>query len=208
MPEDGVRKTETEGTYMAKSISHAQWFLGSYCLGMKLRSLRTRKRMTLARLSAETGLSAALLSKLETDRMTPTLATMATLCRVYGVGLGYFFRDPETHSLSITRRVAAQGQGRTADTGEVIHLNPGTENRKIEACVVNLAAGPTVPLPWTNSVQVLLAHVLDGRLLLDLGGLRETLETGDCASLESDLPVSWSAAGKTGCRVLVVMPAS
>ena len=56
---------------MGKSVSYAQWSLEPYCIGMKLRALRTQKRLTLARLAAETRLSTALLSKLETDRMVP-----------------------------------------------------------------------------------------------------------------------------------------
>ena len=58
---------------MTKTVSYAQWSLEPYCIGQKLRSLRTQKRLTLSRLAAETGLSTALLSKLETDRMIPTL---------------------------------------------------------------------------------------------------------------------------------------
>jgi len=76
---------------MAKTITYAQWALESYCIGLKLRTLRTQKRLTLARLAAETGLSTALLSKLETDRMIPTLPTLATISRVYGVGMTHFF---------------------------------------------------------------------------------------------------------------------
>jgi hypothetical protein len=37
--------------------------------------------------------------------MTPTLPTLARLCKVYGVGLGYFFSDEQHHSLAITRKV-------------------------------------------------------------------------------------------------------
>ena len=77
---------------MAKTASYAQWSLEPYCIGMKLRALRSQKRLTLARLAAETGLSTALLSKLETDRMIPTLPTLATISRVYGVGMSHFHR--------------------------------------------------------------------------------------------------------------------
>jgi len=49
---------------MTKTVSYAQWALEPYCIGMKLRSLRTQKRLTLSRLAAETKLSTALLSKL------------------------------------------------------------------------------------------------------------------------------------------------
>src|SRR5580693_6446408 len=109
------RHTRTWESSMAKEVSRARWSLESYSIGMKLRDLRTRKRLTLARLAAETGLSTALLSKLETDRMIPTLPTLATICRVFGVGLSYFFAEPARHSLSITRRAHLQGNGRGAE---------------------------------------------------------------------------------------------
>ena len=189
---------------MVKTISHGQWFLAPYCIGMKLRSLRTEKRLTLARLSAETGLSTALLSKLETDRMMPTLATLATICRVYGVGLGHFFHETTEHSLSVTRKVSSQGRGRSTDVGNIIPLNPGVANRKMDACVVDLAPGAAAAEPKMRDAGARLVYVLDGRLHLDVGGMRETLETGDCAYLESDMPLAWSAAGKHRSRLLTV----
>ena len=84
--------------------SYARWSLEPYSIGMKLRSLRTQKHLTLSRLAVETGLSTALLSKLETDRMIPTLPTLANICRVYGVGLSFFFSDAAKHTLAITRK--------------------------------------------------------------------------------------------------------
>lgn len=86
---------------MTSSQSHPHGLLAPYCIGAKLRSLRLNKRLTLARLAEETGLSTALLSKLETDRMVPTLATLATICHVYGVGLGHFFCDAVEGSRSV-----------------------------------------------------------------------------------------------------------
>jgi transcriptional regulator with XRE-family HTH domain len=191
---------------MVKAVSHAQWFLTPYCIGMKLRSLRTEKRLTLARLSTETGLSTALLSKLETDRMVPTLSTLATICRVYGVGLGHFFCEPTEHTLSVTRKVSSQGRGRSTDSSNRIPLNPAVPGRRMDACLVDLAAGATAGEPRISDDGALLVYVLDGRLNLDVGGMRETLEAGDCAYLESDLPLAWGAAGKNRCRLLTVTP--
>jgi transcriptional regulator with XRE-family HTH domain len=193
---------------MAKEVSHSQWFLAPYCIGMKLRSLRTEKRLTLARLAAETGLSTALLSKLETDRMVPTLPTLATICRIYGVGMGHFFSEPVEHSLSVTRKVSSQGRGRSTDSAISIPLNPGSPDRKMEACLVDLTPGAAAAEPEIHADGALLVYVVDGRLHLDVGGMRETLEAGDCAYLESDLPLAWGAAGKQRCRLLTVTPKS
>ena len=47
--------------------------LGRYSIGEKLRTLRLRKSMGLVELGKHTGLSAALLSKLERGKLFPTL---------------------------------------------------------------------------------------------------------------------------------------
>lgn len=190
---------------MSKPQSHPQWFLTPYCIGAKLRSLRTEKRLTLAALATETSLSTALLSKLETDRMLPTLSTLATICRVYGVGLGHFFCDPTEHRLSITRNVSGQGRGRSPEEGTRVPLNPSVANRKLDAAMVHLPSGSRAPDISSSAERARLVYVLDGQLHLDVGGLRETLAAGDCAYLESDLPATWGAAGAEDCRLLTVV---
>jgi transcriptional regulator with XRE-family HTH domain len=127
---------------MAKNV-YAQWSLESYCIGMKLRSLRTQKRLTLARLATETGLSTALLSKLETDRMVPTLPTLATISRVYGVGMSYFFAEPARHTLSITRKALFGAHERITEQVKITPLNAveeGTRRAAAEAEAPDAAA--------------------------------------------------------------------
>jgi len=192
---------------MAKPETPENWFLAPYCIGMKLRSLRTQKRLTLARLAVETGLSTALLSKLETDRMIPTLTTLATICRVYGVGLAYFFAEPTQHTLAVTRKVASQGRGRNPETGSRVPLHASIPNPLMDASLIELTPGSAANEPRPAAKKAVLVYVLDGRLHLDVGGMRETLDSGDCVYLESDLPLAWNAAGKQACRLLSVTTA-
>src|SRR5438445_13314088 len=67
--------------------------LGRYSIGEKLRTLRLRKSLGLVELGKHTGLSAALLSKLERGKLFPTLPTLLRIAMVFGVGLDYFFTD-------------------------------------------------------------------------------------------------------------------
>src|SRR5882672_12295938 len=67
--------------------------LERYAIGEKLRALRLRKSMGLVELAKHTGLSAALLSKLERGKLFPTLSTLLRIAMVYSVGLEYFFTD-------------------------------------------------------------------------------------------------------------------
>jgi transcriptional regulator with XRE-family HTH domain len=192
---------------MSKIISYARWSLEPYCIGLKLRTLRTQKRLTLSRLAAETGLSTALLSKLETDRMIPTLPTLATISRVYGVGMGHFFGEPSRHTLSITRKAHLQGDSRGSESAKVLPLNPVVEGARLVAQMVEFpSAGAAIGLEGLHETSGLV-YVLEGKLQLDAGGMHELLDAGDCAYVESEMTLAWSAAGKHRCRVLAVFPA-
>ncbi|MBZ5720080.1 MAG: helix-turn-helix domain-containing protein, partial [Acidobacteriia bacterium] len=79
--------------------------LRPYALGEKLRSLRLRKSMGLVELGKHTGLSAAMLSKLERGKLFPTLPTLLRIALVFGVGLEYFFTDErKRHVVAIARK--------------------------------------------------------------------------------------------------------
>ena len=193
---------------MSKTVSYAQWSLEPYCIGMKLRSLRTQKRLTLARLATETGLSTALLSKLETDRMIPTLPTLATISRIYGVGMSYFFAEPARHTLSITRKAHLEGDGRGPEPVKVTPLNAMGENSRLVAQMIEFSPGAASSAADCFRETSGVIYVLEGALQLDAGGMQEVLEAGDCACLESEMALAWSAADKNRCRVLAVLPGS
>ncbi len=191
----------------SKSATTSNWSLEPYCIGVKLRLLRTQKKLTLSRLATETGLSTALLSKLETDRMIPTLPTLAAISRVYGVGLSYFFSEPSRHRLSITRRALLEGDGRGQEPVKTIPLNVVKEDTRLVAQVIEFpAAGAASAIEGFQDTSAFL-YVLDGKLKLDAGGLHETLAAGDCACVESQMELAWSADGKGRCKILAVFSA-
>ncbi len=193
---------------MSNPVTYAQWSLEPYCIGMKLRALRTQKRLTLARLAAETGLSTALLSKLETDRMIPTLPTLATICRVYGVGMSHFFCEPDRHVLSITRKAHLEGGARGPEQVKAIPLNSPASSSGLSAEMVEVPAGASDAFSDAYSRDTCgLVYVIEGSLQLSAGGLREVLEAGDCVFIETRMPLMWNAAGKHPCRVIAVRPA-
>jgi transcriptional regulator with XRE-family HTH domain len=191
---------------MANGPSYARWSLEPYSIGMKLRSLRTQKHLTLSRLAVETGLSTALLSKLETDRMIPTLPTLANICRVYGVGLSHFFTDAAKHTLAITRKAHLVGNGRGQETVKQIPLHVLAQNARLEARLIEYPPGTTGAVSEVGHSVCSVVYVLEGKLHLDSGGMHEVLETGDCAYIDSDMAIAWSAGGTDRCRALVVTP--
>src|SRR6187402_3119279 len=65
--------------------------LNDYGIGAKIRALRLKKKIGLVDLGKHTGLSPALLSKIERGRLFPTLPTLLRIALVFGVGLEFFF---------------------------------------------------------------------------------------------------------------------
>ena len=67
--------------------------LQQYAVGPKIRSLRQKKKLGLVQLGAHTGLSPAMLSKIERGQVFPTLPTLLRIALVFGVGLEHFFTE-------------------------------------------------------------------------------------------------------------------
>src|SRR6187401_2819067 len=65
--------------------------LNEYAIGAKIRALRLKKKMGLVELGKHTGLSPALLSKIERGHLFPTLPTLLRVALVFSVGLEFFF---------------------------------------------------------------------------------------------------------------------
>ena len=68
--------------------------LERYAIGPRIKALRLKKKLGLVQLAAHTGLSSAMLSKIERGQMFPTLPTLLRIAMVFGVGLDHFF-SPE-----------------------------------------------------------------------------------------------------------------
>lgn len=177
--------------------------LESYSIGLKLRALRNEKRLTLARLASETGLSTALLSKLETDRMIPTLPTLAKICRVFGIGLSHFFAEGREHSLAITRKAHILDRAR-GESLQTIPLHLPTATGRMVARIIDFPRDFTARADESGQRTELVAYVLTGALRLISAGAQDVLETGDCVVLDTEGSVIWGAAGDSRCRALIV----
>src|SRR3954463_6298561 len=79
--------------------------LERYRIGPKIRALRSKKQMGLVQMGEHTGLSAAMLSKIERGQLFPTLPTLLRIAMVFGVGLDHFFVDDrERPQVAVARK--------------------------------------------------------------------------------------------------------
>jgi len=183
---------------------HSDTLLGSYSIGLKLKALRREKGLSLARLGAEVGLSTALLSKLESERMIPTLPTLAKISHAYGVDLSFFFSDVQHHSSALTRRAHMLDDRREQSIVKTTPLHlPRAESKQVSK-LIDLPGGATVTLSEPAKRAEFTAHVLEGNLRVNSAGSEERLSAGDCKVFDTDAAVLFTAE-EPRCRVLAVV---
>jgi transcriptional regulator with XRE-family HTH domain len=183
--------------------------LGHYAIGDKLRALRLKKKIGLVELGRHTGLSAAMLSKVERGKLFPTLPTLLRIALVFSVGLEYFFSDDQKrHVVAIVRRAQRKRFPERPDGRDISFyfesLDFAAVERKLNAYHAEfqpLQPGKARPHHHTG---VEFLSVLRGKLELHIGTEDHILESGDSIYFDSSLPHSYRRVSQKACSAIVV----
>jgi transcriptional regulator with XRE-family HTH domain len=186
--------------------------LGRYSIGEKLRDLRLRKNMGLVELGRHTGLSAALLSKLERGKLFPTLPTLLRIALVFGVGLEYFFTDErKRRTVGIVRRGERLKFPERPGTQDVPYyfecLDYRATERKLSAFLAEFQELPAEKVKPHQHAGVEFLYVLKGTLLLKIAGDEYVLDAEDAIYFDSAVQHSYRRRGSKSCTgVIVTVP--
>ena len=186
--------------------------LRPYQIGPKLRALRLKKSMGLVELGKHTGLSPALLSKLERDKLYPTLPTLLRIAMVFSVGLDHFFTDEsKRHVVSIVRndeRIRLPERPTASDIAYHFEsLDFKCNERNTNAYLADFeAVDPGRLRPHQHPGSEFL-HVLKGKLGLKVGINEYELDAGDSVYFDPRVPHTYRRIGKTPCRAMIVTAA-
>lgn len=183
--------------------------LDRYAIGAKMRALRLRKKMGLVELGQHTGLSPALLSKLERGKMFPTLPTLLRFAMVFSVDLEYFFVDHrKLPALTIIRRSSRQQFPEGPELPDpCYHFESLTFPVSEPKCQAYLATFHPVasgkPRPHEHP-GVEIIFVLSGELGVTIEATEHTLEQEDAMYFDAAVPHSYRRLGGATCTALVV----
>lgn len=181
-----------------------------YAIADKLRTLRLRRSMGLAQLAEHTGLSAAMLSRLENGRLLPTLPTLTRIALVFNVGLDYFFSDPrKRHTVAIVRRserevLPSDPKSSTAVPWHFESLDFRVNERKLNGYLAHFHPVPAESLTSHFHPGVELLYVIEGKLEINVGVETHTLSAGDSIYLDSMQKHSYRSLSKSPCTAIVV----
>jgi transcriptional regulator with XRE-family HTH domain len=183
--------------------------LGDYAIGDKLRALRLKKKMGLVELGRHTGLSAAMLSKVERGKLFPTLPTLLRIALVFSVGLEYFFSDDQKrHVVAIVRRAQRKRFPERPDGRDISFyfesLDFAAVERKLNAYYAEFQPLQPGKARLHHHTGVEFLSVLRGKLELHIGTEDHILESGDSIYFDSSLPHSYRRVSQKPCSAIVV----
>lgn len=183
--------------------------LSRYSIGEKLRTLRLRKSLGLVELSKHTGLSAALLSKLERGKLFPTLPTLLRIALVYGVGLDYFFTDERKRRVvSVVRKTERVRFPERPGAQDVPYyfecLDYRATERRLSAYIAEFEEISLEKLKPHQHAGVEFIYVMKGALILKIASEEIQLEAEDAIYFDSAVQHSYRRRGSKACSGIIV----
>jgi transcriptional regulator with XRE-family HTH domain len=183
--------------------------LDAYAIGEKVRALRLKKKLGLVELGKHTGLSPALLSKIERGRLYPTLPTLLRIALVFSVGLEFFFAGAREKPLVEVVRKAdrlrlPERPGLRDAAFQFESLDYPVSERRFNSYYAEFAPVAEDHVRRHDHPGVEFIYVLRGTLVVHVLADEHRLGAGDSIYFDATLSHGYRRVGATPCAAIVV----
>ena len=183
--------------------------LNDYAIGARIRALRLKKKIGLVDLGKHTGLSPALLSKIERGRLFPTLPTLLRVALVFGVGLEYFFAGArEKPLIAVTRRNQRVELPERAGARDAAYhfasLDYAATERRFNSYYAEFLPTSPEKLRPHDHAGVEFIYVIRGTLSVHMNGEEHVLEAGDAMYFDATISHAYRRSAGRSCSAVVV----
>lgn len=173
-------------------------------IATRLLALRQAQALSLAELAERSGVSKAMISKVERAQSSPTAVLLGRLAAGLGVPLAQLLTEEKEQPQRLRTR-AEQEIWRDPKAGylrrQVAERHAGGG---VELVEVELPCSAQVDYPrWSGKPYRQCLWMLEGALRVDYGDERFELAPGDCLDFGVDRPLVFKALGRTACRYLL-----
>jgi len=187
----------------------SQKIMGEINLGQKLKELRLKNNLTLQELAISSGLSTALLSKVENDIITPPIPTLWKIAKTLNINIGFFFREDseEAKDYVITKHNKRKIVYREGSKHGYVYesLAYGKKNVIMEPFVVTLTQENRRGGELFSHEGEELVYVIEGSVEFILEDKSFVLEKGDSVYFNSYLKHRLAAAKGDSAKTLQVI---
>ncbi|MFJ3771883.1 helix-turn-helix domain-containing protein [Streptomyces sp. NPDC090075] len=182
-------------------------------IAARVRTERERRRWTLAQLADASGVSPAMISRIERGESSPTAVVLGKLSAAFQLSVASLLALAEGTQDAPESAVDTPGVRRGADAAEWRDPGTGYRRRQItgprfpaEIAEIRLPAGARVPYPAAAFAFVRqLVWVLDGRLTFHDGDTVHELAAGDTIELGAPVERVFANTTDAECRYAVVL---
>jgi transcriptional regulator with XRE-family HTH domain len=169
-------------------------------IARRLKDERTRRNWTLDDMAQRTGVSKAMLSKLERCEASPTAALLGRISGALGMTLSTLLATGE-HPRSRLVRAAEQGTWQDPQTGYVRRQVSPLTDLPVQLVEVALPAGAEVAFPASAYAFIgQFIWMLSGALEFVEGGHVHRLAKGDCLELGPPADCTFRKPSRAACR--------
>lgn len=166
---------------------------------------RTTRGWSLAELAERSGVSKAMISKIERGEASPTATLLGRLSGAFGLTLSTLLARAEDGGSRLLR-VADQPQWRDPASGYLRRQVSPRSDLPLELIRVELPAGASVTFPASSYTFIRqLIWVLKGKLTFIEGESVHEMEPGDCLLLGPPMECTFKARGREPCVYLVTV---
>lgn len=151
-------------------------------IAIRVRELRTAQALTLDDLANRSGVSRAMISRIERGEASPTAQLLAKLCSALGTTLSALFASGSNDASPLARR-AQQRLWRDPESGYLRRsVSPEGVGSPVDIVEVEFPPGARVVFERQSMDRGITQHLwlFSGRLDLTMESGRQVLEAGDC----------------------------
>ncbi|MFJ5777088.1 helix-turn-helix domain-containing protein [Streptomyces sp. NPDC093094] len=183
-------------------------------IAARVRTERERRGWTLAQLADASGVSQAMISRIERGESSPTAVVLGKLSAAFQLSVASLLALAEgRHTEAAAGADPAPGVRRHGEAARWRDPDTGYLRRQIsgprfpaEIAEIRLPAGATVPYPAAAFAFVRqVVWVLDGRLTFQDGDTVHELDAGDTIELGEPAPRVFTNGTDSECRYVVVL---
>ena len=174
-------------------------------LGGRIKALRGQIHLTIDQLAAASGVSRAMISRIERGESSATAQLLARLAGGLGVSLSTLFAAVEPAASPLARR-SEQPLWRDPATGYLRRsVSPAAANGILDLVEVELPAGALIPFEPQATAFDQLVWLQSGSLTMTVDGEAFPLQPGDCLHMRLDKLVMFHNPGDGPARYFVVL---
>jgi len=157
-------------------------------IGGRLRATRLARGLTLGQVAAAAGLTEGFVSKLERDQVSPSVASLVSVCEALGLRVGELFEPP-------TSAIVRAGEGAMINFGGInareYLLSPGSQTHiEVLHSIVSPQGSGGEEL-YALDTEIEFVYVLKGQFDIVLGPTTHSLGFGDAMTFRGREPHTW-----------------